>query len=201
MKILALILCLSLSQFAFAVPVGQGTSNPFESTHQFDVEGWVIGDHQSPFEISLDPGAGPWVKTLEGSPDIIPESTVFILQETLIVGPGLPWADWHEEVLTPGWEWTFGDITDVGNTGGLELLPGLEVSFDPADNPNTIWFEFDTIFPGASIEIWKELHCFNPNGCQGPIRVVQYPTPIPPAVWLFGSGLLGMVGVARRRTQ
>jgi len=25
------------------------------------------------------------------------------------------------------------------------------------------------------------------------------PVPIPPAVWLFGSGLLGLVGIARRK--
>ena len=25
--------------------------------------------------------------------------------------------------------------------------------------------------------------------------------PIPPAVWLFGSGLIGLVGIARRRTS
>ena len=27
------------------------------------------------------------------------------------------------------------------------------------------------------------------------------PIPVPAAVWLFGSGLLGLVGVARRRKQ
>jgi hypothetical protein len=25
------------------------------------------------------------------------------------------------------------------------------------------------------------------------------PVPVPPAVWLFGSGLLGLIGVARRK--
>ena len=30
--------------------------------------------------------------------------------------------------------------------------------------------------------------------------VTTSPVPVPPAVWLFGSGLLGLVGVARRRS-
>jgi hypothetical protein len=29
--------------------------------------------------------------------------------------------------------------------------------------------------------------------------VVNQPVPIPPALWLFGSGLLGLVGIARRK--
>ena len=29
--------------------------------------------------------------------------------------------------------------------------------------------------------------------------VVNQPVPIPPAVWLFGSGLVGLAGIARRR--
>jgi hypothetical protein len=31
------------------------------------------------------------------------------------------------------------------------------------------------------------------------IRLNVIPTPIPPAVWLFGTGLLGLAGVARRK--
>jgi len=31
------------------------------------------------------------------------------------------------------------------------------------------------------------------------IRVDFNPVPVPAAVWLFGSGLIGLVGVARRK--
>jgi hypothetical protein len=31
------------------------------------------------------------------------------------------------------------------------------------------------------------------------INVVAYPTPIPAAVWLFGSGLLGLIGIIRKK--
>ena len=38
------------------------------------------------------------------------------------------------------------------------------------------------------------------DGAPGNLLVVDYsPIPIPPAVWLFGSGLIGLVGVARRK--
>ena len=31
------------------------------------------------------------------------------------------------------------------------------------------------------------------------IRILTAAVPVPAAVWLFGSGLLGLVGIARRR--
>jgi hypothetical protein len=30
-------------------------------------------------------------------------------------------------------------------------------------------------------------------------RVLLRPIPIPPALWLFGTGLLGLIGVARKK--
>jgi hypothetical protein len=49
---------------------------------------------------------------------------------------------------------------------------------------------------------------FSANGLQGigdeswgldNVQVAVAPVPVPPAVWLFGSGLLGLIGVARRK--
>jgi 3D (Asp-Asp-Asp) domain-containing protein len=54
--------------------------------------------------------------------------------------------------------------------------------------PDTYLIRFDGLnVPGNSI---------SGNTLAVDVRVV----PIPAAVWLFGSGLLGMVGVARRRS-
>ncbi|MHB1142470.1 MAG: hypothetical protein ACYC1T_12050 [Sulfuricaulis sp.] len=33
------------------------------------------------------------------------------------------------------------------------------------------------------------------------VQVAVAPVPVPPAVWLFGSGLLGLIGIARRKTR
>ena len=33
------------------------------------------------------------------------------------------------------------------------------------------------------------------------LTITTAPVPLPPAVWLFGSGLLGLIGVARRKTR
>ena len=32
------------------------------------------------------------------------------------------------------------------------------------------------------------------------LNVTVAPVPVPAAVWLFGSGLMGLIGVARRKT-
>jgi hypothetical protein len=49
---------------------------------------------------------------------------------------------------------------------------------------------------GAS-EFFSETELLDPTLIDGTVNVV----PVPAAVWLFGSGLLGLVGVARRKTS
>ncbi len=44
------------------------------------------------------------------------------------------------------------------------------------------------------IEIWPVRHINDPN-----IQLNTSPVPLPAAAWLFGSGLLGLMGVARRK--
>ena len=59
----------------------------------------------------------------------------------------------------------------------------------------------------VTIQIQNNLDAFTGEGDQkafiqkkfGNMGVIVNPIPVPAAVWLFGSGLLGLVGVARRR--
>jgi hypothetical protein len=61
------------------------------------------------------------------------------------------------------------------------------------------WFEpvsFVEIAPGSNIyEITFS------NGVVTSVDAVPTVIPVPAAAWLFGSGLLGLVGVARRRAR
>lgn len=50
-----------------------------------------------------------------------------------------------------------------------------------------------------SVQIDFSLSSNSAVGLSG--SVSQIPVPLPPAVWLFGSGLLGLVGIARRRKK
>jgi hypothetical protein len=47
---------------------------------------------------------------------------------------------------------------------------------------------------------WDKNECYT-DGCNFDLAFTSYmsPIPIPPALYLFGSGLIGLVGVARRR--
>ncbi len=48
---------------------------------------------------------------------------------------------------------------------------------------------------------YVNVHTTNFGGGEIRGQVIINPVPIPAAVWLFGSGLLGLVGVARRKTR
>jgi hypothetical protein len=87
-------------------------------------------------------------------------------------------------------------FSEVGDkTGNLVLVLGFPTPLDPLDSPVSLTFE------GSS----RLAECGN-SGCtfwlnqfsemtEGQVEVV----PVPAAIWLFGSGLLGLVGIARRK--
>lgn len=105
----------------------------------------------------------------------------------------------------PGEAW--GIFVDYDNP--LDVIePGADGDTEPGGN----------LLDGTTIEVWftaggeREMLSFAYE-VGGGTGKVSFPTdpvpfngsstlttvPVPPAVWLFGSGLLGMVGVARRR--
>ena len=96
------------------------------------------------------------------------------------------------DVLTSGTDsnWTPGTPGTAANsgtgsdlTGGAGTWTGTVVNFG---NVGAAWTAFD----GTP---YSEKFDITVNGVEAP------PIPVPAAVWLFGSGLLGLVGVARRK--
>jgi hypothetical protein len=87
-----------------------------------------------------------------------------------------------------------GSITLSNNTNfvlGISWNGGAKYWGDTGSSlqssPDAYLIVFDGIAPG-------------PKRISGSTLAVDLaPIPVPPAVWLFGSGLLGLVGVARRR--
>ena len=108
------------------------------------------------------------------------------------------------------------------DAGGVAIAGGVEVSVDPCGTADV---DLSVIQDGADISDWTQLSlsAVAPTGtasvqafmlhiqtgdpcCSGgslfwdDVSLEAAPAvPVPAAVWLFGSGLLGLVGVARRR--
>jgi hypothetical protein len=158
--------------------------------------GWNIGGATGPVPVVRDPNGPPWLKIL-ANPNgaafpAIPGQT-FTLNERLIVAGNLPWADWHEKIVTPFWDWSSTSITVNGAVpAGLNttVTPGTAASGGAVD------FVFNPIFPGALVDIQKTLTYNGPPGVifLGTVEVQEFPTPEPASL-----GLLAIGGLLLRR--
>ncbi len=91
----------------------------------------------------------------------------------------------------------------LADTGGATALWGLSGSISFAD---TMGWMTDT---SVNVTLQNNLNANTANPGEtafiqkknGVIGVTVNPVPVPAAVWLFGSGLLGLVGIARRRNR
>jgi len=88
------------------------------------------------------------------------------------------------------------DMTTVSNTDWGQYSISIDLS-DPLLAGQLIQFGFNAVSTeyGDSGVFYDNICFDNTGGCPGSPN----PVPVPAAVWLFGSGLLGLVGVARRR--
>ena len=88
--------------------------------------------------------------------------------------------------------WT--NSTDEASTGlymdedNILRMMGAQYRFDPTDTDSFIFgLEYTNVYSTTS------------NFLEGIYLVRDTVVPVPAAVWLFGSGLLGLIGVARRK--
>ncbi len=116
---------------------------------------------------------------------------------------------WSSEVVD-AFNWGSFEVFDANyNLVALSSFGEFTDFFAPGDSVNFYWGEdTDFINPGASVQ---DAFFFAPalfassgvvfgtssSGVNSAIAV--NPVPVPAAIWLFGSGLLGLAGIARRR--
>ncbi len=205
----AVVLAVTLAPAAWGFTSGSGTGTGVSGSYNSNSSGeWNIGSIQNPIGITLDPNAGPWTKTLgdiNGNPiqaddtGSVWKAGPFPINEFVVVQGNLPWTDWHEEIVTPGWNWGPAFITVNG-----QPPPGMVHNIVNQDWPNRggkVWWTFNPLPPGTVITISKDLWWVgNPNvqgdTFSGYITINEYPTPEPTTLALLVLGGLAMI---RRR--
>jgi hypothetical protein len=145
-------------------------------------------------EASIGPGSSPGSMTINGDIDL---NGLFLIE----IGG-----------LTSGTEYDVLNVTGTANLGGtldvdfFDLGGGLfgaslGDTFDilTAETLSGKFDVFTLAILGAGLD-WQIDYLFDFNGSTDFVRLsVVSAVPVPSAVWLFGSGLLGLVGMARRK--
>jgi len=187
--------------------LAQGVAPPLggsATSYQQTASGWDILDPSgTPQVVVRDPLGQPWYKDLVTTPGVaVLPGSVFKVHELLVIGGNLSWGDWHEQILTPGWEW----LPASSLLANSLPAPGLTVSTTPGTSSlgGSIDYTFGTLGPGTVIDIYKSL-VYSGTGLPAPtppffgsIRVAEYPTPEPATLSLLALGGVALLRRSRK---
>lgn len=224
-----------VSAQSFTVTAGSNMAIDFNEEVPVSYSG-LVGAYFLGGNLIHDPGAGPMFKRFESpitdtfdrilldaqQPFPQPVSEQFVLVPTVSPVTAFPVSDWHEEIVTEGWEWVLpGDtrfpdlfapneslITKNGEPHPWQFPPLPAVL-----EPNKLWVEFPRIDLGETLDIHKALLWVGTPGNriwgddaldngtffdETVISVFEYPTPEPTTGCLL---VLGALGLLRRRSS
>lgn len=186
---------------ASVIAQGVGNLPALPTSFNLGTGGWQIVDATGgPVPVVRDPNGPPWIKSLNdpnGGPLVAQPGFSSQVHEFLQVSGNLPWTDWHEDILDPGWSWVPVFINvNGGPASNLQIFntPGTTTT------GGSISYVFDPVFPGSTVEILKRL-VFNagvPGTVHiGSVRVAEYPTPEPASLACLALG--GLMLMRKRK--
>jgi len=85
-----------------------------------------------------------------------------------------------------------------GGTHEWQAIGGFDLSTASWNNVNSIELSLDTLLSATTLANGESAFTESKYVAGGLVTIETSAVPVPAAVWLFGSGLLGLAGVARR---